>query len=242
MKVEKMKRRQNKYLIIAVSIVILLGTASNSVAEALTDSLPSQWTVKSLYFDPIGNRWQNEVHWTYRLDGHGDVFTVSVDDDAQRLGLSAVMTFNHAFALVQLVRDNQMGNKRYRLQRTFDVEKPAIVEDALVPCNWLNRPAPWNFLAPQEYSTTETVSEKNRFVTRIRVVSEPILAADAVARGMMTADMATALSTERLTMVTVAKLKPGRPAQIIVRQLWAPDHFFWLFEETPSRRSYFMGN
>jgi hypothetical protein len=151
------------------------------------------------------------------------------------------MTFNPDFSLVQVVRDSRMGQRRYRLQRVFDADKPAIVQDAMVPCNWLNRESPGNVVAPQEYAVTEVVSEKNRFVTRMRVTSEPIIAADAVARGMITADMADLLPTEPLTLVTVVKLKPGRPAQSIVVQLWAPGYFFWLYEETPSRKSYFVG-
>ena len=218
--------------------MVLLFAGSPAAAQPV-GALPSQWSVRSTYFDPMAGQWGNDVRWTYRLDGEGDGIVLAVSDDSQHLDLSAQMIFNAGGSLVQVTRDSRMGTQRYRLQRVFAADKPAIVEDAMVPCNWLNRPSPWEVVAPQDYNVTEVVSEKNRFVSQIRVTSKAIPAADAVARGMITMDTAALLASQPLTLVTAAKLKPGRPERTILVQLWAPGHFFWLYEETPSRRSYF---
>lgn len=235
--------RSNHYIYFGVVLLLsMLWSLAPQIrrADANAVAMPSEWRVRSVYKDPMRQTWSREILWHFSATALTGGVRVVVRDAGDRLALEGEMGFDDNNKLVRLVRTSRVRQNPYVLEQDFDADKPAVVADALIPCNWLNHENPWDVDEPREYSVTKTVGAKSRFTTRIRVRSESVSVSEAVAAGMVANDAAGNLSTQQLTLVTVEKIKPSGAAEPMVKQLWAPEIFFWIYEETPSRRSYFV--
>ena len=202
-------------------------------------SLAPRWVVKSTYHNPVTGRSTPPLFWEFVVEYQDTETLVSVRDVNGRAGFRAGLLYDRNGCLIRADCFNKMGDRELKVTRSFDAEKPAILEDSLVPGDWLNVPLPWDGNV-ETFSVTRKVGEVASFVRSIRLSGKRLPVSEAVSRGMVPEATAAGLPSGELLLVVCEKLDGKEEGREILRQLWSSGLPFWLYESTPSRESWFV--
>jgi hypothetical protein len=216
-----------------ILLFVILATALPTLAEN-----DSSWIVHSEYQSPVPGREKSTIWWIFKASeselGERQVF---VKDYNARVQCRAELYYDQNNNLVQVDCYRQGREEEVCDAVNYDAVSPAIVNQSLVPGDWLNRELPF---APQNKACEYLVKEKigvTIFSSHIKVVDEVVTLAEARALGMIKADNENLVQGQQLYLVSVKKVE-GLELVPVMQQLWAAGDRFWLYEEKDGRRSW----
>jgi hypothetical protein len=224
-----------------IFLSLLLLAASVGLPGLAEADAAQSWVVRSEYQSPIPGRDKSTIRWHFerRVSAQGEV-RVLVSDFDGRVQSRAELYFDRNHALVQVDCYRQRRGQEIVEARIYDIKAPAIMNQSLVPGDWLNRELP--FIVREkanEYLVKEKVGAAV-FSSHLLVTEESINWAEAQAAGMIGSDNHDLVASDRpLRLVTVSKIIDARTKAIpLLRQLWAVGDSFWLYEEKDGRHSW----
>lgn len=218
-------------------ILVALVFVSLHTADAAGQRWPGRsWQVKSSYYSPAGGKDSPFIFWSFTR--HSNQF-VSVRDAHERVGFRAELTFDRSHALVTAEYFSRIRNKEIKINRFFDPESLALLEDSLIPCDWINAPLPLDGES-RHFSIKKKVGKSASFAANIRMTGESIDIHEAEDRKMISTEVKNRLSSKDLMLVRIEKIDKNGVGQEILRQLWSTDVPFWLYEATPFRQSWYI--
>ncbi len=215
------------FLLLLMMVVPVLAAGSD---------LPASWRVRSVYQDPLTGRQQAPVVWLFTSQRQGDGWQVEVRDENQRLGSRAVLRLSLEQRLLEATIYNQVRGRERELRRTFAADKPALVQEALMPVNWLNVGLSWAGMEPREVTVKRMVG-RTGFSTRLRLEAAPITIKEALAAGMLLPESENHLAGQPLLVVKISNMVTG---EVVCRQLWAESVSVWLYEQAGDRTSWYL--
>lgn len=180
------------------------------------------FSVRSLYLDSISNKWEKEITWVFNVKD-STCITVTRGDRAE-----PDITIRYLpDGLLEEVEDHVSGIHRNRQAKG----------DKIV-LSW-GFPVPYDYLSPFDDSINEAVVKKQAGgVTFSHMVTRDIRNIgidEALSENMIDPNTANTLCSERLRLITVE-----RNGNLVVRQLWPEGGSWWLYEETPNRKSWLV--
>ena len=138
-----------------------------------------------------------------------------------------VLTYDPRGRLKQVEKRILRGNRFVEIEE--HPQGPIVLSEGF--------PVPFDELSPLDESLNHVnIARKAGGLTfSYRVTREitGISPSDAVSSGMVDQAIATTIGEQNLRLITIRKA-----GALVVRQLWADGDVFWLYEETPVRRSW----
>ena len=224
---------------------ILLGLFLLAVAAGLPDHPVAaeeveSWVVRSEYQSPIPGRGKSTIWWRFEprhlLSGETQVL---VTDLNARVEARVELYYDQENSLHQVDCYRYRRGEEICDARIYDVVSPVIMNQTMIPGDWLNRRLPF---VDQEKVGEYFVKEKigvTGFSSHFLVAEKGIGLAEAQSLGMISSDNELFMQDQRLRLVTVSKVMGSREdLTLIMRQLWAVGDNFWLYEEKGGRRSW----
>lgn len=180
-------------------------------------------TVRSLYLDSASGQWTQRTEWLFQDDGAGNI-AVGKPPGTEPL---LVLGYDSAGLVIMITKRLQRGGRF--------IEIKEVVEGTIVLSAGF--PVPYDQLGGGAADTAD-LQVKNSvggviFSAPVSREVSPLAAAEAQALGMLTPEAAGETVGQGLTLLSV--MKAGR---LEVRQLWRAGEPFWLYEETPTRKSW----
>lgn len=196
------------------------------------------WSVRSEYSSPLPGRGDSVHVWRFvRSSLEDGGFKVAVCDREQRSMIRAELFFNNAGKMLRAdsIRVRRGAEKCFT--QLNDPAKPALVEQTVIPADWLNR-MPRQFPEPGvfEFSLKKKIGSTD-FSARFELQETVISFAEALAAGMISDTNRSLAQGEELRQITVVR-KLGERTEPFLRQLWTVGGDFWLYEEKKERRSW----
>jgi hypothetical protein len=229
-----------KMLLRLICVILISGTLTNPYGtEAAADNLPERWQVKSSYYNPGAVKSPPAIVWEFVAQNADSGQVVSVRDANGQVGFRCELFFDRNQCLVRAECYNQMGHREIKLSHSFNPELPAIMEDSLSPCDWLNVTLPSDGES-RHFSIKKKAGRSAFFTANIRMTADRMNVHEAVDRGMISTQVKNRLSSKDLMLVRIEKIDKNGAGQEILRQLWSTDLPFWLYEATPFRKSWYM--
>jgi hypothetical protein len=181
----------------------------------------ASFLVLSQYRDPVSHQWGEEIAWTFQVEDPHRI-TVTRHKNAE-----PVITISYSpEGPVERVEEHISGLQARGRRAGGDQ----------IMLSW-GFPVPYDWLAPHDEGMQEAVIKKRAggTVFSYRVTREITYVSidEAMARGMIHEQHAEALRGRALRLITVY-----RGGSLMVMQLWPDGASWWLYEETPHRRSW----
>ncbi len=204
------------FIIMAGIIMLYAGMASGE---------PVGIRIKSVYFDPVNHKWSEPVIWIFSRSNE-NLIEVSggIDKD-----IIVKLSYDNNNRLIKVERKNQNEKSKYDI---FDYSKSSIVlSDGF--------PVPYDYLGSYDDLSPEAVMKKRaggvkfsiRFARNIRNVDIDF----AQKENMVNSDMAKRFEDSGLKLITIK-----RDGKIVAKQLWPENFSWWIYEETPFRKSWLI--
>ena len=115
----------------------------------------------------------------------------------------------------------------------FKAKNLFILSGVTLPVDVLPIQMTLNADAPLEYEFSQNAGGRT-FSRRIQVAANPVSRDKARQAGWILYDDCS-VDADDLQMIVVTDLQTG---ELVIKQLWAADNCWWLYEETPLRRSW----
>lgn len=179
--------------------------------------------IRSEYLNSRTQEWGNEVTWVFRQKG-GDRISVSRAGSEEPV---IVLTYDSSGRLGYIEKRIPRGSRFVAIQE--HPQGPIVLSEGF--------PVPFDDLSPFDDGLKEATIEKKAgtltFSYRVTREVTRISHGDALSSGMVDPTMAKAMGGKGdLRLVTIRKA-----GGLVVKQLWAEGDAFWVYEETPVRRS-----
>jgi hypothetical protein len=188
---------------------------------AFADVFPIE--VRSQYYDSRTASWGTGVIWKFEQVEEGTVSVTQSGSD-ERLVLLQYDKNGHLIRIEQLIKT---GGRTVRMNKP--ATGPVVLSDGF--------PVPYDYLSPHEDGVKEVVTKKMAagvtFSSKSRRETAVISVEQAVAESMVDGQQARKFFGKDLKLVKVVK---GQ--EVLVRQLWPEGGSWWVYEETPMRRSW----
>ncbi len=223
---------------ILLGLILFLGiTGLPNLAAAEKNQT---WVVRSEYQSPIPGKEKSTIWWQFerQISAKGEA-RVLVTDLEGRVQSRAELYYDQNHELAQVDCYRQRRGEEIVDAQVYDVTAPVIIDQSLVPGDWLNREQPFAAQGnAQEYLIKEKIGT-TVFSSRILVTEASVSLPEALAAGMIRSDNQGLAQGQLLRLVTVSKLM-GTETELspLMRQLWAVGDSFWLYEEKAGRRSW----
>ena len=230
----KFGKRAHWALFLFLSIVFFSGVAAASERDL--------WEVLSRYQSPVPMQPESEVKWLYEKKIAGNnMTTVSVSDSSNRLLCRIEMRYNENSLLVGAESCRIIRGKEVCLEKEYEAKTPALLNQTLIPGDWLN-------LDPQDLAAGDWVQSRKvkdrvgntSFVDYLTIKKKAVTLEQALVSGMLNRENRQFAENKRLYTLSLSRGE-GENSQPILRQLWAKDAKFWLYEEKDGRRSWYLG-
>lgn len=223
-----------------VWIYLLLGVIfCCPYAAAVEKDVGQQWLVKSTYLDPMTGNTLPTLFWEFTKKVEKSAPVITVKDRSGKTPFRQELFFNSSDSLVRVDSFNIVRNRELVFTRSFDPEMPAVLEDSIIPSNWINVPLPWH-TEPVVFSIKKSVGKHASFATRMRLSGQTIDPQQALMLNMITEELIDKIAGENLLLVIFEKInRKGEPEEIL-RQLWSSNIPFWLYEATATRKSWYI--
>lgn len=204
------------WILIAFLMFVIFFIAPPAVFAA------SSLTVRSEYYNVQTGKWANPINWIFQRQDEDQV-TVFKEGAA---GPVVILRYDSAGHLDMVEKHSIQGE--FLLERSEDVEGPLVLSDGFpVPYDYLSSPG--HLFSEVEFSEKISGLTFKRTLTREVI---PFTTGEALAAGMLSPADPPVRNNKDLTLIVIRK--SGR---LVVQQLWAEGDTFWLYEETPLRRS-----
>lgn len=218
-------------------VIFLMINAGGSGAQ----EFPEKWQIKSLYKDPLTGRLLSPITWAYETEKKNTDIKVSVTDLNNRVEYRSELIFNKDDRLYKINIYTKIGGKEKLIPYSFDPDDPVFFDGTLVPSNWLNSSLPWNG-KNQKYKIIKKVGSTS-FAENYIVKGKIIGIKDAVDLGLVSGKILNLdIISSELLFLTVERLNDNGPDEAVVTQLWSKKLFFWLYEKTPFRESWYLSD
>jgi len=180
-------------------------------------------TIHSQYLDHATGTWKNSTDWIFRENSQGRISISQLDETTAML----ILDYEATSGAMSITKRFNRGTNYIETKETS--YGPIILSNGSpIPYDQL---AP-NMKLPEQINVRNTVSGVT-FSTLVNRTLKPITPADALAAGMIPAELAQSISLNDLTLISIQK-----SGQLEIHQLWRSGETFWLYEETPSRKSW----
>ncbi len=196
------------------------------------------WVVRSEYQSPVPGRQKSTIWWQFQPQILGDGVMVEVTDLNGRVKTRAELYFDQENALSQADCYRQRRGEEICDARIYDSSVPVLLNQSLVPGDWLNRGLPF---VPQVDSVEYLIKTKigtTGFSLHVLITDAMLDVAEARTMGMINSDNEALLHGQKLYLVTVRKVLGSNMDSVLLRQLWVSGDNFWIFEEKGGRRSW----
>ena len=180
-------------------------------------------TISSVYLDSRTGQWASEVRWAFTEISEGEVrVTREGSEDPVVL-----LEYDQGGRLQRVEKRIGPGDKKIR-----------VIEIPLAPIVLSEGfPVPYDDLAPHDDTIKDAVIKKQAggatFSYKVRRETRDISLNEAMAENMVNEEMAGNLTGKGLRLITVWKGE-----ELLVRQLWPEGDSWWVYEETPLRKSW----
>ena len=198
-----------------------------------------QWIVKSVYQDPITNKDLSDIFWTFTETTGSSGPLISVKDRVGKTGFRQELFFNADDALVRVASFRRIRNREIKQTESFDPHMPALLEDSIVPSDWINAPLPWDG-EPVEFIVKKEVGRLASFATHIRMSGQVMTPQQAEEEEMISSGLMSQVDLGTLLLVKIEKIDQEGKAREILKQLWPSNMSFWLYEATSTRESWYV--
>lgn len=179
--------------------------------------------VRSEYYNSRTHKWDGATMWIFRQESRGRICVSREGSDEPVI----VLTYDPTGRLKQVEKSILRGNRFLEVKE--HPQGPIVLSEGF--------PVPFDDLSPFDESRNHiNISRKAGGMTfSYRVTREitGISPCDAVSSGMVDQGIAATIGVQNLRLITIRKA-----GAFVVRQLWADGDVFWLYEETPVRRSW----
>lgn len=224
---------------VILTAVILAAVLEGRCALAVYGFPEETWHVSSKYTNPITGHVSNTVFWEYSaMSGKDSTVNVEVADKFDQVAESAKLVFNSERRLVRAEKTQRIQSREVKKSIGLSAFLPAVLDELLVPGNWLNGQAP-NAGETQYFKITRETSRNVTFARKISLTTTTMNGAAAVSAGMIDDSVADLLDGTSLILVTCREIPAKGGEKVLFEQLWHPNLSFWLYEKTPTRESWF---
>ena len=230
----KVGKRARWALFLFLSIVFLSGFVVASES--------AMWEVLSRYQSPIPMQPESEVKWQYKKEMVGNIATVSVSDVSKRLQCRIKLRYDEDGSLVWAESCRVIRGQEICSQKEYKVKVPALLSQTLIPGDCLN-------IDPQALAAGDWVKPckiedrvgATSFVDHITIKKEAVSIEQALAAGMLIQQNRQFAENKKLYTISLSRGEVESDG-LVLRQLWAQDAKFWLYEVKDGRRSWYLGS
>ncbi|HID97219.1 MAG TPA: hypothetical protein EYP57_03390 [Thermodesulfobacteriaceae bacterium] len=162
-----------------------------------------------------------------------------IQDVIGRLGCRMELMFSDDRRLIRSTTYNLMRGGEKVFHEAFDPSKPAVINNSLIPAEWINVPLEWGKTMTREYKIKRQIGPAS-FLKTVRLTFEPVLLSGILNENMVTSALMDDLNDRRLLLVRLENVIGDGGEEIIFLQLWAEGIPFWIYEKTSSRQSWLL--
>ena len=229
-------RQTRRCVRVFVLLWVSLSFGYGAVAE---EGSGQQWIVRSAYQDPIAGKDLSNIFWAFTETTGSSGPLISVKDRDGKTGFRQELFFNSDDALIRVDSFRQIRNREIKQIESYDPHMPALLEDSIVPSDWINAPLPWDG-EPVEFIVKKEVGRLASFATRIRMSGQVMTPQQAEEEEMISSGLMSQVDLGTLLLVKIEKIDQEGKAREILKQLWSSNMPFWLHEATPTRKSWYV--
>ena len=195
----------------------------HSAAGPLPETFP--FTIRSAYLESRTGKWNKETQWTFAQSNEGRI-SVTLEGAKEPI---VVLEYGPDGRIQRIEKKIDQTGKRAPV---IEIPSgPLVLSEGF--------PVPFDYLAPHDDSIRQVmIKKKAGGVTFSFKVAREILEItldEAMAENMIDEQMARSLAGKGLRLITVRKGE-----ELLVRQLWPEGASWWVYEETPIRKSWRM--
>ena len=179
--------------------------------------------VRSEYYNSRTHKWDGPTTWIFHPESPGRISVSREGSDEPVI----VLTYDPTGRLKQVEKRILRGNRFVEIKE--HPQGPVVLSEGF--------PVPFDELSPFDESLNHVnIARKAGNLTFSYSVTREITGispSDAVSAGMVDQTIAATTGVQNLRLITIRKA-----GALVVRQLWADGDVFYLYEETPVRRSW----
>ena len=230
----KVGKRAQWALFLFLSIVFFSGFAAASES--------AMWEVLSRYQSPVPMQPESEVKWQYVKEMEGNIATVLVSDVSNSLQCRIKLRYNENGSLVWVKSCRIIRGRENCLEKYYESKVPALLNQTLIPGDCLN-------MDPQDLAAGDWVKSckiedqigGTSFVDYLKIKKETVTLEQALTGGMLNQQNKQFAENKRLYILSLSRGEVENSG-LVLRQLWAQDAKFWLYEEKDGRCSWYLGS
>lgn len=211
------------------SCIGLIVFFSLGFTTALWAQVPENVTVASQYRDPVTSLWGKEATWifTKAAGARSGGYELEVRPGEAGAEPTAVLSYEGDGTLRRVNRFLRGAGRTRSVADSF-TDKIVLSEGF---------PVPYDFLSPQDTTLKKmTIKQKAGgmvFSSQVERAMQECSFNEALQAGWISESVKDQLAGERLQWIEVRK-----DDALVVRQLWPAGSSWWVYEETPYRRSW----
>ena len=212
--------RHTLAVVVTLSMIYLSSLGAAGAVALAGDAV----SLRSQYKDAATGHWQAELVWRLVPDEAGHRYSI----------------FRQGASSTAMVLEYDSNHRLTRIEdRLVQMHSRSIDADERMVLSW-GFPIPYDDLAPADRRQGEMTISKavadTRFSYAVIRRVQTISFQQAVSQGMLPdGDSPSAYTGGELTLITI-----DYEGAILARQLWRADDWWWLYEETESRRTWRM--
>jgi hypothetical protein len=195
-------------------------------------------TVSTLYWDPALNTWGNEVEWNFTPSG------ISVKGSGSTLIAKKRGEDAPTIVLTYGANGELIGSDRFPVQDGQHKKITEVYSGKVILSEGF--PVPYDYLSPYNTTLKKLIVKRTSggmvfsYEAKREVVE--ISSAQALHDGMIADEVRDLISGRRLRVISVTKT--SKDDATMVKQLWGEGIPWWIYEETPYRKSWLrtLGN
>jgi hypothetical protein len=214
-----------------ICLVFLLTLILAADLGAEESHLLSSIEASSIYWDPVLRSWGNEVKWIFtpadsHQGAHGYALEVRIKGSTSP---TALIRYGGKGRLRKVTRFLSEHGRTRRIVESFS--GPFALSDGF--------PVPFDYLAPENPELRRAKVRKRAggsvFLEAVQRTVREISLDEAMSDGLIKDEVKGLIGGKELRMIEISK-----KGSISVRQLWATGLSWWVYEESPFRKSWLI--
>lgn len=198
------------------------------------------WFVLSEYSNQMPRQQQATILWEFAqlslVDGG---FEWTVQDRDKLVRCRAELYFTASGALEQADCYREIQGEEISDARLYNINSLALLNQTLIPGDWLNRPLPFTYEAKKCDIVLYEQVGTTRFANYLEVQDRKISREEALGEGMIRKDLQAGLSDKgQLYLVEVRRASDSGNNDLLLQQLWLDGDNLWFYESKAGRRSW----
>ena len=221
-----MMKKINGFILFWLVLLIYFISVKIKAEEFL---IPRSVTVTSVYWDPVIKTWGNETEWVFWLSGDLQK-KADYKLKVKRKGTESPVILLQYGSDRKLQKTIRYLRDHGRLRKIINSYSEMIVLSE-------GFPVPYDYLAPDDMDLKQIVIKKKAggavFSYQVEREINDFSFDRALQEGMIKEEIKNLVMRKNLKWIEVKK-----DGKLLVRQLWAEDFPWWIYEETPYRKSW----